>query len=100
MMTSDLIKILQESMEMNGDMPVNVCTDGMILNDLEVNVTEDALYVEGYLASSFIGDDEKMHDFFILSKDEFLSSYDYLSEKDYDLTVEDILKHINNNKGE
>ena len=34
----------------------------------------------------FINDDEKMRDFFKLSKDEFLSSYSYLSEKDYDET--------------
>lgn len=34
----------------------------------------------------FIDDDEKMRDFFKLSKDEFLSSYSYLKEKDYEET--------------
>ena len=34
----------------------------------------------------FIDDDEKMRDFFKLTKDEFLKSYSYLSEQDYDET--------------
>lgn len=34
----------------------------------------------------FINDEEKMKDFYKLSKDEFLKSYSYLSEKDYDET--------------
>lgn len=43
----------------------------------------------------FANDEEKMVDFKILSKEEFLSSYSYLTEEEYDLTVE-YLK--NNNK--
>lgn len=35
---------------------------------------------------NFINDDEKMRDFFILSKDEFLKSYSYLTEDEYDDT--------------
>jgi hypothetical protein len=35
---------------------------------------------------SFIGDDEKMADFRLLTKDEFLASYSYLNEEDYDET--------------
>lgn len=38
---------------------------------------------------SFIGDEEKMKDFPKLSKEEFLSSYSYLSEKEYEATVHD-----------
>lgn len=34
----------------------------------------------------FIDDDEKMHDFFLLDKQNFLSSYSYLSEKEYEAT--------------
>lgn len=37
--------------------------------------------------NSFITDKEKMYDFFELEKDEFLGSYSYLDEKDYDLTA-------------
>lgn len=41
-------------------------------------------------AGSFLTDDEKMHDFFRISKEEFLFSYSYLTEEDYDLTVKEI----------
>jgi len=36
---------------------------------------------------NFVDDDEKMRDFFILSKDEFLKSYSYLSEQEYKNTL-------------
>ena len=39
---------------------------------------------------SFIDDKEKMRDFYILSKKEFLKSYSYLTELEYDLTVEEL----------
>lgn len=38
----------------------------------------------------FLTDDEKMHDFFRISKEEFLFSYSYLTEEEYDMTVADI----------
>ena len=34
----------------------------------------------------FIDDEEKMRDFFFLTKEEFLKSYSYLTEEEYDLT--------------
>lgn len=34
----------------------------------------------------FLDDEEKMRDFKKLSKDDFLRSYSYLTEKEYDLT--------------
>lgn len=37
--------------------------------------------------TDFINDCEKMHDFRIMSKEAFLESYSYLTEKKYDLTV-------------
>ena len=39
---------------------------------------------------SFIDDKEKMRDFYILSKKDFLKSYSYLTELEYDLTVEEL----------
>lgn len=39
---------------------------------------------------SFTDDKEKMRDFYILSKQEFLQSYSYLTELEYDLTVEEV----------
>lgn len=48
-------------------------------------VSEDI--VNGY---SFSDDCEKMVDFFELSKEEFLMSYSYLNEADYDITMENL----------
>ena len=39
---------------------------------------------------SFTDDEEKMRDFYILSKQEFLQSYSYLTELEYDLTQQEI----------
>lgn len=49
-------------------------------NCIVVNVEEEY--------GHFADDEEKMADFKILTKEEFLASYSYLTEKDYDLTVE------------
>ena len=42
------------------------------------------------MASSFVTDDDKMYDFFNLTKEEFLKSYSYLSEADYEQTVKEL----------
>ena len=39
-------------------------------------------------ATDFTDDVEKMHDFYNMCKEEFLKSYYYLTEEEYDLTVE------------
>ena len=41
---------------------------------------------------SFIDDADKLRDFFQLSKDEFLASYSYLTEEDYEATREEIIE--------
>ena len=41
---------------------------------------------------SFIDDKEKMKDFYILSKEEFLKSDSYLNEIEYDLTKREVAK--------
>lgn len=38
----------------------------------------------------FIDDEEKMRDFYILSKSEFLASYSYLTEEEYDATYREV----------
>ena len=48
----------------------------------------------------FADDEEKMVDFLQLPKWEFLASYNYLSENDYNATVEEVAKRIVNMKGE
>lgn len=44
--------------------------------------------------TDFADDVEKMRDFHILSKEKFLQSYSYLTEEEYDLTVEKINRGI------
>ena len=39
---------------------------------------------------SFATDEEKMRDFYILSKDEFLRTYSYLTEDEYDATFDEV----------
>jgi hypothetical protein len=39
--------------------------------------------------TSFITDKEKMRDFKILTKQEFLKSYSYLTEAEYNLTMKE-----------
>ena len=41
--------------------------------------------------TSFIDDKEKMVDFKQLSKEDFLDSYSYLNEIEYDLTLLDVI---------
>jgi hypothetical protein len=40
---------------------------------------------------SFIDDQEKMVDFFKLTKEEFLNFYSYLTEEEYEATKQDVL---------
>ena len=47
--------------------------------------------ITGY---DFADDMNKMHDFMLLSKDEFLSSYSYLNEDDYYATYNAIMKML------
>ena len=43
--------------------------------------------------TSFVDDGEKMRDFFDLTKEEFLESYSYLTEEEYDATAEYVKEH-------
>ena len=47
--------------------------------------------ITGY---DFADDMNKMHDFMLLSKDEFLSSYSYLNEDDYYATYNAIMEML------
>lgn len=40
-----------------------------------------------FAGANFIDDAEKMRDFYDLSKEEFLASYSYLTEEEYDNTA-------------
>ena len=47
--------------------------------------------------TSFISDEEKMLDFCLLSKNEFLASYSYLTETEYDLTAAEVMRRCKHN---
>jgi hypothetical protein len=47
---------------------------------------ENADCEEKAVTSNFLDDKEKMHDFLLLSKKEFLKSYSYLTNRDYEAT--------------
>lgn len=43
--------------------------------------------VKDFINGNFIDDAEKMRDFKVLTKEEFLKSYSYLTEEEYDNTM-------------
>jgi len=47
MKTSELIKVLVDSLAMNGDLPVHAIFDGVIDAEPEVNVDDGVVYFEG-----------------------------------------------------
>ena len=57
-----------------------------------VNITlrEKGYYVCNIPATDFTDDEEKMKDFYKLTKDEFLDSYSYLTEQEYELTMNQV----------
>lgn len=48
--------------------------------------------IDGVEFASFTTDEEKIRDFLVLSKEEFLFSYSYLTESEYDATVQDVME--------
>lgn len=48
--------------------------------------TNDIEYAQLYASKSFISDAEKMRDFLWLSKEEFLQSYSYITDEEYEAT--------------
>lgn len=56
------------------------------VNGKKYNTLEEAIEA-AIKYHDFCDDEEKMADFWILTKEEFLLSYSYLTEEEYDLTV-------------
>lgn len=52
------------------------------------------LYKSKQKLTDFTDDKEKMRDFFFLTKEEFLRSYSYLTEIEYDLTEEAVREYL------
>ena len=67
----------------------------MLLDDMRKRIKE----LENLGYHDFCDDEEKMYDFTNLDMDEFLESYSYLTEEEYDLTLcKEILKIAVDNK--
>ena len=49
--------------------------------------------MENIKITPFVDDGEKMRDFFILTKEEFLDFYSYLTEEEYAATAEYVKEH-------
>ena len=49
------------------------------------------------MKNNFLDDTEKMKDLFILTKEEFLESYSYLTEEEYNTTLE-LYKELNDGR--
>lgn len=83
----------------NGDL---IADEMMIFNINDaVDITEDngeKTFSTAMKYTDFLDDKEKMEDFAILTKEEFLMSYSYLTEEEYDLTAEKI-KAMNKSGG-
>ena len=56
----------------------------------DINILRKANVTVG----SFLNDKEKMSDFILISKEDFLESYSYLDENDYVATIVDILERL------
>lgn len=57
--------------------------------------------IEAYENSHhFADDDEKMYDFLLLDKEEFLKSYSYLTESEYNKTLDEVMERIKANRSE
>lgn len=67
----------------------------LFLRLMQIAKSSGGLYCDGILSgkkyySDFMDDGDKMVDFFKLSKEEFLKSYSYLNEEEYDATLKKV----------
>lgn len=70
--------------------------EAKLLVDREYMEKEDVKDLEEQIRAvkfygSFIDDQEKMIDFFTITKEEFLNFYSYLTEEEYEATARDVL---------
>ena len=61
----------------------------ILINEIEKEDRKDS----NIKITPFVNDGEKMRDFFDLTKEEFLESYSYLTEEEYDATAEYVKEH-------
>lgn len=88
--------IIAESAEDAKDVMYGIAQDWLDLKDW-LDLVDAKVECEEIALSDFLDDEEKMIDFIKLSKDEFLDSYSYLTDEEYDLTLDKLMKKL---KGE
>lgn len=59
-----------------------------------LEVHKDEIKIVKHSGSSFIDDEDKIRDMIVLSKDEFLEVYSYISEDDYEITLKDLYANL------
>ena len=71
-----------------GDYVVSPASDAFDFDDCDFILHEDGTHekVDYENCGDFLDDEEKMRDFLYCSKEQFLASYSYLTETDYELT--------------
>lgn len=75
--------------------------DVNVIADKIRDILDEVIYSKEVCTSAwwkkmdFLDDQEKMADLFELSRDEFLQSYSYLTEEEYDATIEKATKLLN-----
>lgn len=74
---------------MNNDIIKNYQISTVSVDEITKDFEEKNVFVPVF-EGSFINDEEKMQDFDELSKEEFLSSYSYLTEAEYEATALDV----------
>ena len=94
---NDLVQLRYEvdSMRVNTDSPVTYDRLGKVQDKLwdATQAVWDALeLLEQVEPHDFLDDDEKMYDFYKMSKEDFLEFYSYLTEEEYNLTEENLKK--------
>ena len=68
-----------------GDSCAYMISNGLFLDEDELEPVNGGMPKHRY---NFLSDEEKMYDFLRISKEEFLASYSYLTEEEYDATTE------------
>ena len=87
MWCGDKITYLSKADMIGADVDVITGKINDILNEVLFS-EETVTYAWWKKGKDFLDDQEKMADLFELTKDEFLESYSYLTEEEYDETVE------------
>lgn len=91
------INTVYRSVEFDWDMVDNECEFHYRCRNCDCEVAKSTVELEEMFlnkckAKGFLDDEEKMVDFYKLTKDEFLASYSYLTEAEYNATLEEVKK--------